>query len=360
MSTFDKHPSTIVHGEDPFNAEPELGRLGRSFLTPGDLFYARNHAPVPEVDPERYRLVVSGLVGEPLELSLDEVRGFAKSEVTAVLQCAGNRRNELIEVAPMPGETPWRSGAIGNARWGGAPLREVLLAAGIEDEARHAAFVGLDEVEGEDGDFNYGGSIPIEKALSPEVLLAYEMNGEPLAPGHGSPLRLVVPGYIGARSVKWLSRVDLQRTPSDNHYQANEYRLLPPGAETDDVSGGFTLGETPVNAVICAPEDGGSLPAGPVTVRGYAVAGGGRSVEWVDVSVNGGKSWVRADLVEGGGEPWAWSLWEANLNLAQGKHDIVVRAFDSSAGTQPATAAELWNPGGYANNSWHRVEVNVG
>lgn len=360
MNLIDKHPSTIVHGEDPFNAEPTLGRLGRSFLTPGEFFYARNHASAPEVDPERYRLVVSGLVGESLELSLDDVRGFAKSEVTAVLQCAGNRRDELIEVASMPGETPWKAGAIGNARWAGTPLREVLLAAGIGDEARHVAFVGLDEVEGESGGFNYGGSIPTEKALGPEVLLAYEMNGEPLAPGHGFPLRVVVPGYIGARSVKWVSRIELRRTPSDNHYQANEYRLLPPSAGTNDFSGGFALGETPVNAVICEPESGETLPMGSVTVRGYATAGGGRRIEWVDVSADGGKSWVQAELVEGRDEPWAWSLWEASLDLEQGKHEIVVRAFDSSAVTQPSTAAEVWNPGGYANNSWHRVGVNVG
>ena len=358
MSPLDKHPDMVLHEEEPLNAEPPLGLLRSSFLTSEDLFYARNHAPVPEVDAGRYRLVVSGMVDESLELSLDEVRGFPKSEVTAVLQCAGNRRNELMEVAPMTGETPWRAGAIGNARWGGTPLREVLLAAGVGDEARHAAFVGLDEVEGEGGGFNYGGSIPIQKALSPEVLLAYEMNGEPLSPGHGSPLRVVVPGYIGARSVKWVSRIELRRTPSENYYQANEYRLRPSVAGKDGLSG-FALGETPVNAVICEPENGATL-AGPVEVRGYATAGGGRRIERVEVSADGGKSWVQADLSDGRDEPWAWSLWEAGLDLGRGKHELVVRAFDSSAGTQPAEAAELWNPGGYVNNSRHRVEVSVG
>lgn len=361
MNFIDKHSSTIVHTENPFNAEPPLARLGQSFLTPADLFYARNHAPMPEVDPERYRLSVSGLVAEPLELSLDEVRAFPKSEVTAVLQCAGNRRDELMEVAPMPGETPWRAGAIGNARWAGAPLREVLLAAGLGDEALHAAFVGLDEVEGEEGGFNYGGSIPLEKALGPEVLLAYEMNGEPLAPEHGAPLRVVVPGYIGARSVKWVSSIELRRAPSDNYYQTHEYRLLPPDAEagTANSSVGFALGETPVNAVICELGEGESLRAGPGEIRGYATSGGSRRVERVDVSADGGKSWVQAALTRVEDEPWAWSLWSVNLDFGRGRHEVVVRAFDSSASSQPATAAELWNPGGYVNNSWHRVDVEV-
>ena len=362
MDFLDKHPSIIVHTEDPLNAEPPLARLGRSFLTPRDLFYARNHAPMPEVDLELYRLVISGLVDKPLELSLDEVRSFQKSEVTAVLQCAGNRREELMEVAPLPGETPWRAGAVGNARWAGTPLREILLSAGVEDEARHVAFVGLDEVEGSEGGFNYGGSIPLQKSLSPEVLLAYEMNGEPLATEHGAPLRVVVPGYIGARSVKWVSRIELRREPSDNHYQAREYKLLPPDAEagTADPSVEFALGETPVNAVICEPGESESLRAGSVEIRGYAASGGSRLIERVDVSADGGESWVQAFLTRAEDKPWAWSLWSVNLDLGRGSHEVVVRAFDSSASSQPATAAELWNPGGYANNSWHRVKVSVG
>lgn len=362
MKLFDKHTATIVHEDEPFNSEPPLGLLRRDFLTPGDLFYSRNHAPVvPEVDPESYRLAVTGLIGETLDLSLDDLRSFDKSEVTAVLQCAGNRRDELMEVTEIPGETPWRAGAVGNARWTGTPLREVLLAAGVGEEARHVAFTGLDLVEGEDGWFDYGGSIPIEKAMSPEVLLAYEMNGEPLSPEHGAPLRVVVPGYIGARSVKWVSGIELRREQSDNYYQASEYRLFAPNVtdETADSSSSFPLGEMQVNAVICEPAGGESLQAGPTVFRGYATAGGGRSVERVDISADGGKSWTQADLTEGKDEPWAWSLWETTLDLGSGRHVISVRAVDSAASAQPPTAAELWNFKGYANNSWHKVEVSM-
>jgi len=357
MKQPDKHPSMIVHERQPFNAETPLLRLRRSFLTPEDLFFSRNHGSIPEVDPDVYRLSVGGLVDGPLELSMENLRGLPKREVVAVMECAGNRRDGLTEVAPIPGETPWGAGAIGNAHWAGVPLREVLLEAGVGEGARHAAFAGLDEVEGDGGSFNYGGSIPLQKALGPEVLLAYEMNGEPLPREHGFPLRVVAPGYIGARSVKWLSRITLQENPSDNHFQVHEYKLFPPnvGEETADDSEGLMLGELQANAAICEPAEGEALGAGPVSVRGYAIAG--RRVERVDVSSDGGRTWVQADLREGADDPWAWTLWEARVELPPGEHRIVARALDSSGATQPATAAEVWNFKGYANNSWHGVRV---
>lgn len=359
MMSLAKHPTTIVHDGQPYNAETQLEKLWQHFVTPREFFFSRNHGSIPEVDQEGYRLAIGGLVDRPFSLSMEELRGLPKWEVTAVPQCAGNRRDGLMEVAPIPEETPWGSGAIGNARWAGVPLREVLLAAGIGAGARHAAFSGLDEVEGEDGSFNYGGSVPLEKALGPEVLLAYEMNGEPLPREHGFPLRVVAPGHYGARSVKWLSGVELRETLSDNHFQTHEYKLFPPNAteETADLSEGLMLGEMQVNAVICEPRDGEALDAGPVGVRGYAVAGGGRRVERVDVSPDAGRTWVQAKLGEGADEPWAWTFWEATLDLRAGEHRVVARAVDSSTATQPATAGEVWNFKGYANNSWHGVRV---
>lgn len=362
MEQFGKQPAMIVHEGQPFNAESPLERLRKEFITAKDLFFSRNHGSIPEVDPDRYRLIVDGLVDTPLELSMEDLRGFPKKKITAVMQCAGNRRDGLLRVAPIPGETPWGAGAIGNARWAGVSLREILLAAEVGDEARHTAFSGLDEVEGADGEsFNYGGSIPVEKALGAEVLLAYEMNGETLPLEHGFPLRVVASGYYGARSIKWLSGITLQDAPSDNYFQAHEYKLFAPGvsAASEELSEGLMLGEMQVNTVICEPMDGASSEAGPVSVRGYAVAGGGRRVERVDVSSDGGRSWVQADLLEGADDPWAWSFWEASLDLSSGEHLIVARALDSSAGTQPATAAEVWNFKGYTNNSWHGVRVKA-
>lgn len=360
MQRLAKHPALIVREENPYNAgtPPEL--LRQAFVTPAELFFARNHAPMPQVDPARHRLTVTGMVKEPLQLSLDALRDdFSRVTITATLQCAGNRRQELMAIEPIAGEVPWGPEAIGNAIWTGVPLREVLLAAGIGSDTRHVAFLGLDQVEKKGRRFGFGGSIPLEKAMAPEVLLAYEMNGQPLPPRQGFPLRVVVPGYIGARSVKWLAEIILQAKPSDNYFQAHAYKLFPPQtqAETADWEHGLMLGELPVNAVICGPSEGETVPAGRVTVQGYAVSGG-RRIERVDVSTDGGETWVTADLADDSG-PWAWRFWEARLELAPGPCQFIARAWDSAANTQPEDPKKIWNFKGYMNNAWHRVKVRV-
>ncbi|CAA9422977.1 MAG: hypothetical protein AVDCRST_MAG22-2709 [uncultured Rubrobacteraceae bacterium] len=356
-----KHPDLAVHKDHPLNAEPPPHLLGESFVTPTDAFYVRCHGDVPEVDPGRYRLEVSGLVERPLRLSLEEIRGLPRAEATATLYCAGNRRAELMERGPMPDKVAWDVGAAGNARWGGVLLRDVLERAGIREEARHAAFTGLDrDVESGTG-APFGGSIPIGRAVADGVLLAYEMNGEPLAPEHGFPLRVVVGGYVGARSVKWLSGITLQTEPSSNHYQAVEYKLFPPHvtAENVDYSKGEMLGEIPLNCVICAPRNGETVGRGPVALRGYAMAGGDREVGGVEVSTDGGRSWTAASLSEEG-DPGTWRLWEMGAELEPGPHEILARALDSDGGTQPESVDEVWNFLGYANNAWHGVRVEIG
>ncbi|HEV2132041.1 MAG TPA: molybdopterin-dependent oxidoreductase [Longimicrobiaceae bacterium] len=360
MMPFDKHPQMIVWTEDPFNAEPPPELLRREWVTPREIFFARNHAPVPQIDPAAYRLAVGGMVERSLSLSLDELRrNFPARTVTAVLQCAGNRRDELMEAAPIPGEVPWRAGAIGNAEWRGAPLRDVLRAAGVASDASHIAFLGLDEVRKKDRAFGFGGSIPVEKAYGEEVLLAYQMNGEPLPSEHGFPLRVVIPGYIGARSVKWLGSITVQAEPSDNYYQALAYKLFPPhiGPETVDWSQGEMLGELAVSAVICHPAPGARLAAGPVPVRGYAV-GGERPLEQVELSVDGGATWHDASLI-GAQDQWSWRFWEATLELPHGAREIIARARGADGETQPESVHSVWNFKGYMNNCWHRVGVRV-
>src|SRR5262249_28072208 len=161
--------------------------------------------------------------------------------------CAGHRRDELATVEPIPGEIPWGAEAIGNAVWRGVTLREVLLAAGVGPEVQHVAFLGLDAMHKGGGRVAFGGSISIEKGMSAEVLLAYEMNGQPLPPHHGFPLRVLVPGYIGARSVKWLASIVLQDAPSSNYYQAHAYKVFPSHiqAERADWTQGQMLGALP-------------------------------------------------------------------------------------------------------------------
>ena len=356
-----KHPSLIVQQEEPFNAEPPLKLLRQAFVTPQELFFVRNHAPVPGVDPTRYRLTIAGAVKNPFELSLGEIQNnFPKQTVVATLQCAGNRRTELMAVGHIPGEVPWLAGVISNAVWAGAPLREILQAAQPADGARHVAFTGLDEVEKRGRRFGYGGSIAIEKAMGPEVLLAYEMNGGPLPPTHGFPLRIIVPGYIGARSVKWLSNITVQAEPSANYYQTHAYKLFPPdvGPETVDWTQGTTIEEVFVNSVICQAEEGEALPAGLVRIHGYATGAAGRPVQRVDVSADGGKTWVEAKLSEQN-HPWTWCFWEAGVPLSRGSHQFIARATDSSGNTQPQDASKVWNFKGYMNNAWHRVNVQV-
>ena len=356
-----KRPELVVHGDHPLNAETPQHLLREGSVTPTEAFYVRCHGEVPNVDPHSYRLGVSGLVGRPLRLSLEEILDLPKTEFTATLYCAGNRRAELMEIKPIPGKVAWGVGAAGNARWGGVLLRDVLGLAGIGEGARHVAFTGLDrDVESSTG-APFGGSVPIERAVADGTLLAYEMNGRPLAPEHGSPLRAVVGGYVGARSVKWLSGVTLQAEPSGNYYQAVEYKLFPPHVTADnaDHSEGEMLGEIPLNCVILAPENGETVAPGPVPVRGYALAGGDRGVVRVEVSADGGGSWTGASLLGDGG-PGTWRFWEATLGLSPGSHSIVARAFDSGGGSQPASVGEVWNFQGYANNAWHGVDVEVG
>ena len=167
------------------------------------------------------------------------MHGFVKHTVMATLECAGNRRTELMMVAPVPGEVPWREAVIGNATWSGVRLKDIIKAAGIKQGALYVEFMGADAVYRYDRNVGFGASIPIEKAMTDDVLLAYEMNGRPLEAVHGFPLRAVVPGYIGARSVKWLVAVTPQETPSKNYFQDHAYRLFSPEAQPETVDWNF-------------------------------------------------------------------------------------------------------------------------
>jgi sulfite oxidase len=340
-----------IHEGEPFNAEPQRAALAEAPVTPTDAFYVRNHGPVPDTTGA---FTVAGLVESALELTLDDLkRDYPASELTVTLQCAGNRRIDLMAVEEIPGESPWGPGATGTARWRGAKLADVLAQAGPTPEACHAGFEGADPSS--EVDERYGSSIPLRDVAAHEVLLAYEMNGEPLPAVHGGPLRVIVPGYIGARSVKWLTEVELRAQPWDGHYQATAYRLVPPGTKPGR-GVGMPLGLIAVNSDVLVPEDGAVVGAGPLEARGYAFAGGRREVERVDVSLDGGRTWVQAELGEDLGE-WAWRLWRVQLQLEPGEHEITVRAWDSAAGTQPEDPAGSWNPKGYANNAWGRVKV---
>ena len=238
----------------------------------------------------------------------------------------------------------------------------MLKAAGADTgSGLHVAFTSADTCQSSDGGKSYGVSIPMTKALQRDVLVAYAMNGEPLAAEHGFPLRVVAPGWAGVRSPKWLSAVAVQDHPSAAHQQAADYKLFPPHVtkETADPAQGITINGLPVNSAICEPVPHARLPAGPAVLRGYATATG-RAVVRVDVSIDGGRSWSQAQLEDHGGGPWSWTFWNATLDLPEGEHDLTVRAWDDAGQTQPALPDDTWNHRGYLSAAWHRVPVLAG
>jgi sulfite oxidase len=354
VALWGKRDDMVVHETEPYNAEPPPDQLAGRLLTPVESFYSRNHGSVPDLDPRAWRLTVDGLVDRPLTLSLAELQAsYATHRLTATLQCAGNRRAGFVRIRDIPGEDPWGSGATSTAEWTGVRLADVLRSAGVRDGAEHVAFAAPDRAEDATPPQPYGGSIELAKALAGEVLLAWAMNGEPLAPAHGAPVRVVVPGFIGARSVKWLQRVTVQREPSGNYFQAVAYRLPAAGGGPD-----VSLGPIAINCDILRPADGAAVAAGPVEFSGYALPGDGADITEVEVSADGGTTWVAAEL-DGSGGRWSWCLWRTTLELAPGTCEIVARARDTAGGQQPESAEQIWNPKGYVNNSWARIRVSA-
>jgi sulfite oxidase len=249
---------------------------------------------------------------------------------------------------------PWR--ASPRLKSVGHPLEHSGGQATVET---HVAFTGTDRYTEEGEVFPFGGSIPLAKPLAPEVLLVDEMNGQPLPPAHGYPLRVIVPGYIGARSIKWLSTITVQSQASTNYFQARSYRLYPSRVRSETTpEHGFSLGETPVTSVVCQPRDGDIITGPRVLARGYAITGGTREIERVEVSLDEGETFTTATLRDGG---TAGRL--ATVGGRAGDRprpsELTVRAWDSAASTQPESAVGIWNLKGYLNNSWHRVRFTV-
>ncbi len=350
----------VVHEREPFNAEPPLSALAQTPLTSTETFYVRNHGPVPELDSQAWRLTVEGLVQQPLKLSLDDLRSrFEHHQVIATMQCAGNRRSGLMKVRDIAGH-PWGPGATSTATWKGARLTEVLHAAGITAGAGHVAFEASDVAPEASPPQRFGASIPLAKATSDDVLLAWEMNGQPLPAVHGAPVRVVVPGYIGARSVKWVDRITVQEQHSENFFQSVAYRLVPPGVDpyTAPPGDGLQLGPIAVNAAILTPGDGDTVPAGPTTITGYALGADDRGVTRVDISLDGGQGWHQASL-DAAPNRWSWCPWQITLDLSPGDVEITARAWDTAGAVQPEHEATLWNPKGYFNTAWSRIHFTT-
>jgi sulfite oxidase len=342
------------------NGQPDLEKLVQSWLTPTEHFYVRSHAPNPVIDADSFRLSVEGLVRRPESISLSQLSRLPSHQITATLTCAGNRRVEFNREGEVGG-VQWGSGAIGNATWTGVALSDVLRAAELLDNAKHVWFEGLDQIQRDDGVIPFGGSIPIEKAMidgpMPGTLLAQQMNGAPLLPDHGFPLRTVVPGYIGARSVKWLGRIVVSDQPSPNHYLQSAYKIVRSSDPIEWTESG-PIYRYPINGAIATPGEKVKVKAGPIEVRGYVLPSGraGAKIQRVMVSADGGKNWTLAELI-GRNAGYCWQLWKATVNVGPQTKELIMRAGDTAGDFMPARVP--WNAKGYLQNSWYRQPIEV-
>jgi sulfane dehydrogenase subunit SoxC len=323
-------------------------------ITPIGLHYLLIHYDIPEVDPATFRLEIDGLVERPLSLGLDDLRKRRAVELAVTMECAGNGR---AQVEPHVESQPWLLEAVGTARWRGTPVASLLAEAGIRTEATEIVFMGLDRgVEGDEEQV-YARSLALDEVLSGEAVLAYEINGVPLPPQHGFPLRLVVPGWYGMTSVKWLSRITVVAEPFDGYQMRRSYRMR----LTEDEEGTAVTRMRPRSLVI-PPGIPDFLTrkrfvrAGRCELRGRAWSGFGE-IERVDVSVDGGESWAEADLTGDGLGRWAWRSWAFSWDALPGDYELCSRARDAAGHEQPFEPA--WNLGGYENNSLQRVAVTV-
>lgn len=325
-----------------------------SWITPVELFYVRNHLAQPSVNLAEWGLAVTGEVERPLELTLAELEKFEPATVTNALECAGNGR--AFHRPRVPG-IQWTRGAVGNAAFTGPRLADVLRRAGVKPSGKHVVFNGLDEPSGKVPDFIR--SVPIEKAMHPDTLVATKMNDKPLTIEHGFPARALVPGWLGAASVKWLIEVRVAEGEFDGNFMKPGYRMptrpVAPGGEISaDETAVITALE--VKSIIARPADGSHGKHGPIRISGAAWAGEAE-VAQVDVSTDFGRTWQPAEL---GNEraKYAWRLWNYTWTPpATGSYLVMSRATDTAGRTQPSAAA--WNPSGYLWNLIDQVRIYV-
>lgn len=315
-------------------------------ITPVGLHYLLVHYDIPVVDPAAWRLKVGAV-----ELTLDALKARRRITLAATMECAGNGRAAL---SPRPISQPWLLEAVGNGEWAGTPLAPLLREAGIPAGTIEVLFTGQDRgVEG-GAVQHYERALPVDEALREDVLLAYEFNGEPLPPQHGFPLRLVVPGWYGMASVKWLSRITLLQEPHNGYHNATAYRL-----RHDEDDAGTPVTRIEPRALMVPPGVPDFMTRrrfaapGSQMLEGRAWSGYGE-IERVEVSTDDRETWHSARL----GEAHGWRAWSFTWHAGVGNHVLSCRAFDTTGRGQPDLPR--WNLGGYANNAVQRVAVTVG
>ncbi len=340
-------------GASPQQLETPLEAFDR-LHTPTEVFFVRSHFGPPALRADR-ALEITGLVGTSLSLTPDDLRAMPSATVTAVLICAGAGRS-LYEPR-VPG-VQWGHGAMGQAEWRGVRLADLLAKAGVAKEAKHVGLRGADLPPMPTTPPFYR-SMPIARALDPDTLVAYEMNGAPLPLSHGGPLRLVVPGWAADNWTKWLVELELQKDEEPGFYMQTAYRMpntpVHPG-ESAAPESTHPVHEFPVKSVIARPADGARLARGRSEVVGVAFSGHA-GIDRVDVSADDGRTWTGAKL-EGEAGLGRWQVFRASLDLEKrGDASVLARATDAAGNVQPRTPT--WNPSGYFWNGWHRVSLEV-
>ncbi|OOQ90843.1 sulfite oxidase [Penicillium brasilianum] len=359
-------------GQEPLNREPPTKTLVSQFLTPQDTSYDRNHGQIPYINGETHSVRVNGLVKNPLSLSVDQLRSdFAQHEVTCALECAGNRRHTMRTLMKEVQGIDWADAAIMNCKWKGPRLRDVLLRAGLcvdtadQEMELHVAFASYQAKCQEDEWFE--ASVPLKMCFPAEreAILALEVNDSPLTNNHGYPVRVVLPGIVGVRWVKWIDRIIIQNHESPNVYQQRDYKMLPPDAVDSKSAEKYwqstpPMYDMPINSAIAVPADGATVTlssTSTVEVKGYAIPQGADGpVTRVRVSGDGGNSWVDAQL-EGSDEimKWCWVLWTANVKMTPGgQREILSCATDAKSNSQESEHSP-WNLRGIGYSGYGRA-----
>jgi DMSO/TMAO reductase YedYZ molybdopterin-dependent catalytic subunit len=351
----------IVRSARPLDLEMPIAGFS-DYITPLDRFFVRSHVYTPRVEIAQWRLTVDGEVATALSLTLDDLRRMPSVELVSVLECAGNGRG--FYEPSMPG-LQWGHGAVGNGRWRGVRLADVLKRAGPTSSPKEVLFNGADTPLGTMPDFQR--SIPFAKALHPATLLAYEMNGETLPMEHGFPLRLVVPGWAGDSWIKWVTSITVLNREHDGFWMARAYRhpgrTVQPGTAVPPEQM-HPVTSLRVKSVIIEPRHDQAVTqftrvGEPLTLRGAAWSGDAGPVTRVDVSVDGGRRWTAAALPRDQRTDFGWRLWSYRWTpRREGEYTVLVRARDAAGNTQPLE--QEWNPSGYLWNVAPRVTVRVG
>lgn len=335
---------------------PEIQETPIYFLdhwkTPKDYFYIRNHFAYPQLNIHQSVLAIGGNVKNPLKLSLNELIYLPSKTILVPLECAGNNRAKF---KPKVYGEQWEQGAISQGKWKGVPLRDLLKKAELLEGSKEAVFVGMDFGERKDFEesFHYGRSLPIEKALHEDTIVAYEYNGKPIPYKHGFPLRLIVPGWYAMASVKWLQNIFIIRHEFNGPFQTKDYVYYPYQDSDKDKKPVTAIS---VNSTIQQPMNYSILVEGNHLIYGIAWTGIG-TIKKVEISFDHGNTWKETSLKFKEDEKYAWVKWKFVWRADKGDHSIFIRASDTEGNVQPLRP--FWNRKGYGYNAIQKIKVKV-